>query len=97
MQVTKKLTIKEVTTRGQIKNVNIPVTCIKSLYKSTYKQNVFVVKKSYEITQEDDEFYYIIFDKERIKPMNFAKENHGTYYYFFDYFKIKNNDKARSS
>lgn len=72
----------------QRKIVNIPVVCVKSLYKSTYKKNVFVNKKEYTITSEDDVFYYIVFDDERF-PMNFSKENHGTYYYFFDYFKLK--------
>ncbi len=70
----------------KIKKVNIPVVCIKDLYKSTHQKNIFVYGHSYNISGEDDRFYYIMFDSVS-DSINFAKEKLTPYYYFQDYFK----------
>jgi len=61
------------------------VKCKKDLFKSTYKSNAFNVKKTYSIVEETDKFYYILDEKN--KPINFAKEDHGVFYFFDTYFE----------
>lgn len=61
------------------------VLCKKSLFKSTYKKNAFTESMVYFVTYEDEKFYYIIDEKNH--PMNFAKEDHGVFYFFDTYFE----------
>lgn len=65
---------------------NKKVKCIKSLFKSTYKKNAFNEKKEYFIVEDTDKFYYIL--DENNHPFNFAKENHGVFCFFDDYFEM---------
>ena len=58
--------------------------CIKSLYKSTYKNNAFSNGKLYEIIKSDDEFVYIK-DNEGC-DFNFSKDQSDHYYNFDKYF-----------
>ncbi len=67
-------------------NLNIIMSrkCKKSLYKSTYKGNAFTKDKTYNIVDEDDDFFYIIDNEGRKFSMHKTPSN--TYYYIDDYF-----------
>lgn len=58
--------------------------CKKNLYKSTYKGNSFTKGKTYNIEDEDDNFFYFI-DNEGMS-FNFSKVEKLPYYWVEDYF-----------
>lgn len=58
--------------------------CKKSLYKSTYKDNAFTKGESYNIVEEDDNFFYLTDNKGR--SFNFSKLKKLPYYWVDDYF-----------
>ncbi len=63
---------------------NRTVICSQNLYKSSHKKNSFFKDHKYNIVEETDKFFYILDEEKR--PINFAKENHGVFHYFEDYF-----------
>lgn len=69
-----------------IKTGNRTVKCQKNLYKSTYEKNAFIKNRNYSIVEETDKFFYVLDEEKR--PINFAKENHGVFYFFEDYFVL---------
>lgn len=58
--------------------------CKKSLYKSTYEGNAFTIDKTYDIVEEDDNFFFIIDNEGRKFSLHKTQSN--IYYWIDDYF-----------
>jgi hypothetical protein len=67
-----------------ISDVIMSRKCKKSLYKSTYKGNAFTKNKTYNVVDEDDNFFYII-DNEG-QEFSMCKAQSNVYYWIDDYF-----------
>lgn len=60
------------------------IVCKKDLYKSTYNKNAFSLGKSYEVINNDNDFYYVLDNNG--KEFNFSIKDELPYYFLSEYF-----------
>lgn len=60
--------------------------CIKTLYKSTYKNNAFICGKDYNLSYIDND--YIFIKDECDNEFSFVKIKKYGFYWIEDYFKV---------